>query len=191
MDRNIKFGIAPVAINLFAGPGSGKSTTAAAVFAQLKLAQINCEMAREFAKEKVWERSYPVLEDQLYVFAKQAHRMKILEDQVDVIITDSPLYLSLVYGDTSTTFGNLVKEIHFNSYINFNYFIQRTKPFHQSGRIQTETEATDLDRGIKLMLDEFKEPYTILDGDSHAATAIFHEYVTWRMKWDPDFKMDI
>lgn len=40
-------------INLFAGPGSGKSTTCAGVFNKLKLAGINCEMALEYAKDKV------------------------------------------------------------------------------------------------------------------------------------------
>lgn len=39
-------------INLFAGPGSGKSTTCAGVFSKLKLAGVNCEMALEYAKDK-------------------------------------------------------------------------------------------------------------------------------------------
>ena len=44
-----------IVVNLFAGPGSGKSTTCAGVFAKLKLAGVNCEMALEYAKDKVWE----------------------------------------------------------------------------------------------------------------------------------------
>ena len=47
-----------IVINLFAGPGVGKSTTAARVFAELKLKGVNCEMALEFAKDKVWEESF-------------------------------------------------------------------------------------------------------------------------------------
>ena len=42
-------------INLFSGPGVGKSTTAAMVFAKLKMNGVDCEMALEFAKEKVWD----------------------------------------------------------------------------------------------------------------------------------------
>jgi len=31
-------------VNLYGGPGTGKSTTAAATFAELKMAGINCEL---------------------------------------------------------------------------------------------------------------------------------------------------
>ncbi len=42
-------------VNLLGGPGSGKSTTAADVFARLKWQDINCELVTEFAKDLVWE----------------------------------------------------------------------------------------------------------------------------------------
>ena len=64
-----------IVVNLFAGPGSGKSTTCAGVFSKLKLAGVNCEMALEYAKDKVWENSLDVLDDQIYVFGKQLHRL--------------------------------------------------------------------------------------------------------------------
>ena len=54
-----------IVVNLFAGPGSGKSTTCAGVFSKLKLIGINCEMALEYAKDKVWENSLDVLNDQI------------------------------------------------------------------------------------------------------------------------------
>ena len=38
-------------INLFSGSRVGKSTTAAMVFAKLKMNGVDCEMALEFAKE--------------------------------------------------------------------------------------------------------------------------------------------
>ena len=44
-------------INLFGGPGCGKSTIAALLFGKLKQNGINCEMALEYAKDKVWEES--------------------------------------------------------------------------------------------------------------------------------------
>lgn len=66
-----------IIINLFGGPGTGKSTLMAQLYAKLKILGYETEMAPEFAKEKVWEESYKTLEDQIYVFAKQLHKIKI------------------------------------------------------------------------------------------------------------------
>lgn len=38
-------------VNLYGGPGSGKSTTAAGVVSQLKLLSINAELVTEYAKD--------------------------------------------------------------------------------------------------------------------------------------------
>ena len=46
-------------VNLFGAPGAGKSTGAAYIFSQLKMAGINAELVTEFAKDKVWESCIP------------------------------------------------------------------------------------------------------------------------------------
>lgn len=84
-------------INLFGAPGAGKSTLAAIVFAKLKMMGINCELVTEFAKDKVWEKNNEALSNQIYIFAKQYYRMSRCAGQVDVIVTDSPLFLSPFY----------------------------------------------------------------------------------------------
>lgn len=46
-------------VNLIGGPGCGKSTTTAGLFYELKKKGYNCEMSLEFAKDKVYEESFP------------------------------------------------------------------------------------------------------------------------------------
>ena len=61
-------------VNIFGGPGVGKSTTAAAVFALLKLHNIEAELVTEFPKDLVWEKRAYTFENQNYIFGKQQHR---------------------------------------------------------------------------------------------------------------------
>jgi len=55
-------------INLWAGPGTGKSTMAASIFAELKWNKIDCELVSEYAKQIVWEESYTKLNNQNWLF---------------------------------------------------------------------------------------------------------------------------
>ena len=55
-----------IVINLFGGPGVGKSTLCASVFARLKIMGVDCEMASEYVKDIIWEESYKKLENQIY-----------------------------------------------------------------------------------------------------------------------------
>jgi len=152
-------------INMYGGPGSGKSTLMAGLFAYLKNRGINCEMAPEYAKEKVWEESFRVLDNQLYVFAKQHHRISRLIGKVNVIITDSPLLLSLYYGgDKSKEFNDLVIS-EFRKTRHMDIFVKRCKPYNPKGRNQTEKEAKLIDKKIKAILDGLSGGYEVLKGE--------------------------
>ena len=61
-------------VNLIGGPGCGKSTTTAGLFYELKKKGYNCEMSLEFAKDKVYEESFRIIDDQIYIFGKQFHK---------------------------------------------------------------------------------------------------------------------
>jgi len=137
-------------VNLFAGPGAGKSTVAAHTFAELKWAGIETELVTEFVKELVWEERRQTLDDQLYIFGKQVHRINRLLGQVDVIVTDSPLLFTTIYSD-NPALGMLAHQEH-NKHENLNVFVHRTKPYHPKGRLQTEEEAHQLDKKIWNML---------------------------------------
>ena len=86
-------------VNLYGAPGAGKSTGAAYVFSQLKMRGINAELVTEFAKDKVWEESKAVFQNQAYIFGKQYFRISRVQDKVDVVITDSPILLSPFYAN--------------------------------------------------------------------------------------------
>jgi len=161
-------------INLYGGPGTGKSTCCAGLFFKFKTLDYNCEMAREYAKGKVWENSLDVLKDQPYVFGKQLHKFKILCDKVDVIITDSPLLLSLYYGDKETeSFKNFVLGEH-NKFNSINIFLNRVKKFNPSGRLQSEEESKNIDVKVKEILDKNNIKYYIFDGTREAVNEIFY-----------------
>ena len=159
-----------IVVNLYAGPSAGKSTMAAGLFHEAKSAGLNCELVTEYAKDVVWEKSFEVLNDQMYIFGKQNHRQRILLGQVDLLITDSPLMLSTVYGEPETisssqeTFNKLVRE-SFDSYDNMNFYIQRVKKFQGKGRVQDEERAQDLDDRVFKMLDAEKIYHSIIMGN--------------------------
>ena len=133
-----------IVINLFGAPGAGKSTGAAYIYSKLKMLGVNAELVTEFAKDKVWEQSKAVFENQIYIFGKQNFRLSRLKDKVDVAITDSPLLLSGFYGQNDESLGDefdiLVAKI-FNSYPSINLFIDRVKPYNPAGRFQNECES--------------------------------------------------
>lgn len=156
----------PIVVNLFAGPGAGKSTAAAYIFSQLKMKGVNCELITEFAKDKTWEKNYSALRCQEYVFGKQSYKMDRCRDQVDVIITDSPLPLGIFYNQNPVLgrhYESLVMDV-FNTYDNLNFFINRKKPYNPVGRNQTEEEAKEIDERIKTFCQQHDISYLIKDG---------------------------
>lgn len=155
-------------VNLFGGPGSGKTTTAAGLFAELKARGHNVEFAHEYAKELCWEKN-PRIAHQLSIFAEQSWRIQRLDSQVEFVITDSPLLLSLVYGQhMPVAFHSLVMTEH-KQKPSFNVFIQRVKPYQPAGRYQDESGAIVLDLEIRRMLDDNRVSYCTIPGDLEAA----------------------
>jgi hypothetical protein len=142
-------------IQLFAGPGSGKSTGAAYIFARLKMLGVNCELVSEYAKDKVWEGTKAVFENQLYITGKQSYRMSRLRGKVEVIITDSPILMAQIYAKGfpyEKAWCEVLKTVH-AEYNNFNVFVHRVKPYNPYGRFQTEKDAIKLDKQIQKLIE--------------------------------------
>ena len=163
-------------VNLYGGPGSGKSTTAARVFSDLKSEGYNAELVTEYAKELVWGDSLGALEFQPYVTSKQAYRQyRLLKAGLEVVVTDSPLLLGAIYqgwGCDKSWEVFLVRL--YRRFNNLNIFIERDPRRHlynPSGRLQTEMEAIEVDMRIKEFLARVHEPcyeVTMTDDGSHA-----------------------
>lgn len=161
-------------INLFAGPGAGKSTTAAGLFHIMKLAHLRAELVTEYAKQMTWEKRDNVLADSLYIFAKQHRRILTLKGMgVDYVVTDSPLLLSAVYLQPGypAVFEQLVVEF-WNGYDNHNFFLERTKPYVKLGRSQDEAGARDVDAKVHQVLERYAVPYTKVPGNETAPARI-------------------
>jgi nicotinamide riboside kinase len=154
-------------VNFFGSPSSGKSTTASLLFGKLKQAGVNCELVQEYAKDKTWEGSFGVLQNQLLILGKQSHRQFRCRDQVDLIITDSPLLLSLHYAKhLSPEFKEVVRQT-FNEYDNFNYLVERGNfAYNPIGRSQSEAEAQEIHLSLKsMLLQEVNNCKTIRRGE--------------------------
>lgn len=161
-------------INLFGAPGAGKSTGAAYIFSKIKMEGVNAELVTEYAKDKVWEKSEEVFNNQVYIFGKQYFRISRLEKKVDVVVTDSPLLLSAYYSDNPLLDGEfdaLVNKIA-KSYDCLNIFINRVKPYNESGRFQTEQESDLVGVELKEFLDENGVDYIEYDGCIESYNAI-------------------
>jgi hypothetical protein len=104
------------------------------------------------------------LENQIYVFGEQHHRVHRLLGSVDVILTDSPIILSPIYdAEKRETFKKLVLE-EFNKNCNLNIFLNRKKKYNPKGRNQDEGEAKRVDEMVKTFLNENYLPYLDFDG---------------------------
>lgn len=177
-------------INLFAGPGAGKSTIAAGVFHKLKLLGINCELVTEYAKDKVWEKHFSVFDDSVYILAKQFHRLFRLDNQVEVVVTDSPLLLTLYYntrgfarkGKIKEKLDELTIELA-NMFDNYNFFISRLKAYNPKGRMETEDEAKVIDRELREILTKKKIKFTNLSGDCSKSVEDIVKFVKEEIKW--------
>lgn len=161
----------PIVINLAAGPGAGKSTSAASLFSKMKLEGHKVELVTEYAKDLTYEKNWPTLGNQLKVLGEQHHRLARLKGQVDFIITDAPLFLGAIYGDPK---WHPATRVAWDDFTNVVFQLRRVKPYAAYGRSQTEDEAQHIDRQIQNLMVKWGIPFTTVDGDYTASHRILN-----------------
>lgn len=159
-------------INLFGGPGIGKSTLQADLYAYMKKQGYRVEMVREVAKKWAWaERPISPL-DQLNIIGEQIKDESELYGKVDYIITDSPIMLGAFYMDFNH--GEMFMQNMINEYMYFaekngveykNFMLSRKKmKYDPFGRFESEYQLANLDENLQAFLYEARLPFKLIDG---------------------------
>lgn len=172
-------------INFFGGPAAGKTTSAHKLFTTMKEHRINCEIAHEFAKELVWQKSESI-KDQFFVVGTQYHRQYQLLHKVDYIICDSPILLSIPYiwySDRNVTFNDdchamltknwkqafedfVVKSHH--TFKNINLYVDRAgRKYAPEGRLESEEDAKAIDKKVLKLLNKYQIEYDTITSDDN------------------------
>lgn len=153
-------------INLFGGPGAGKTTLAAAIFHSLKVLHLNAEIISEFPKDMIVEQNAQSLENQFYITANQGYRIWCAAKVYDYVIVDSPILLGAIYNknqNIAMEFNAFLLKYH-NEFDNINIFLKRAKNLihRMSGRVHDIEEAIRKDKEIRDFLDNNNLPYFAL-----------------------------
>jgi hypothetical protein len=153
----------PTRINIYGGPGCGKSTIAAWLFGELKARGVVCELAQEYAKKWAYEKKKIHGYDQIYIMGKQIQReYDLMKAGVKIIISDSPVVLSYVYANFY--FGNkrqMVEGVRriVSSFVkecdNINIRLLRVGKYSTLGRYEDERLAREVDKAILRAIKRF------------------------------------
>lgn len=145
-------------VSFFGGPSSGKSTSAAALYAAVKAEGQSVELVREYVKEWLWDERPLGVYEQIYFTAKQLRRESMFLGKVDYIVTDSPVWLNSFYATVHGTkhiqdsCESMCKAYYTQAKEDGHKFINlwqnKVGDYEQAGRGETEEEA--LAMGVRM-----------------------------------------
>lgn len=173
-------------INIYGGPGVGKSTLAAKFFIHFKQRGHNIELIQEFVKQYVYTSQTLTPWGQMYTFGQQfGAELRALEGGVQQIVTDSPLFLQSIYAryngcPVHAELAKICQEFD-KQYPSINFLILRKTLFKGIGRWGDEDEAKLRDRLIESELIRHEIPYHLInpldskDVDVHLKIVENHE----------------
>lgn len=143
-------------ICFYGGAGTGKSTLAARIFAELKSLHYDVEYVSEFVKTMAYEGKIPCSYDQIHIFGEQLHREDLLLKHVQLIITDSPIILGGVYAKFYNAPGSdeilKIAEKFEEDFPSLNFYVERKVDYLSKGRFQNLSEAVAFDKLLQDMM---------------------------------------
>lgn len=153
-------------INIYGSSSTGKSTTAAMLYAYLKNKLISAEMCREYVKNWVWQDRPITNLDQYYIAGKEIYSKEILFGKVDYIISDSPLMQTNYYlhrnrpdlnfdslGPLDPMIFDFIAQSEQKGVEFYNFMVYRTgMKYEKAGRYQTEEQSNEDHRNMRHFL---------------------------------------
>lgn len=152
-------------VNFAGQPGAGKSTIASGVFNLLKRRRWNVELITEYTKELIMQNDQWSLSDELIVFTEKYTRIKRME-KVDIVITDSPLINSVIYGKSQFgDIGSVFFESVSKKFDSVYFIVEPISKYIPIGRMPDENEAKISGKEIIDIIHKLNEPVYKVDGD--------------------------
>lgn len=147
-----------IVVEFWGGPGSGKTTAAHQLFGELKNLHLEVEYLPEQIKRHAWMGKTLTRADILDAVSQQLIREVELIGHVDILVTDSPVEMSIVYNPELKieTFQNLREVFGNHKYrTQMPYYVPRTKKYLKQGRWQNEEEAKKIDDKVADLLQRY------------------------------------
>lgn len=154
-----------IVVNMFGGPGVGKSTVAAMLFAHYKRRGIRVEMARESAKQLFYE-GRDLARNQVLITALTYQTLKDLEAAgTELVIGDIALRLNLVYAKALPFYQPLAALVRGMraEFQNVDVLLRRAVPYQNHGRGQDLEGAKQIDAEVTGRFDVEIDAPTPLD----------------------------
>ena len=173
---------ATVVVNVFGGPGCGKTAMAWEICERLRREGFLVEYAPEYAKELTWDASSKAATElersharelldgrpdhQMAIVREQHRRISRCIGQVDFVVTDGPLVQTLAYmrgaDSKSPDIRRLYAKVREQTvelarlYPTFDLLAKRSgaRDYPQAGTDYTRDQALAVDRTVRALLDE-------------------------------------
>ena len=183
-------------IAIAGGPGSGKTSLARQLTTQLyNVEKRNAQYVPEFARDYINAcrdrqdgKYHASLADQWLIYFKQAERESTIPDNVEFVITDSPIFLPIVFALSLVDYQNYQHRQNFlhmyddwmsyQKWYDLIIVLRREKPFLKDGtRGESAEEADNIGERIEAFLTLNHIPFHIVAGPDEQRLALARHLV--------------